>query len=194
MDIDEFLDREELGIKKESPTENFIKKEPDKYEEILNEINGHIRKNELVEAERLYSKIWLKITDEKLTWNENLYATLTEINKRLITIINNLYPKIKEKINIINGLIARARDDLKKRKNESAIAIYSEIIDVFNEIPDIFLVDKRKIHNEIIVLYRELRNSVDKEFFQDFNSKMTKINSFIYSTKVELQKNNIREQ
>lgn len=192
MDIDEFLDRELAGVKKEPILPGFLKEKPDDYEETLDKINEHIEKNELVEAEKLYSDIWSKIKDKKLTWNENLYITLTEINKRLTNRLNNLYSTLKEKINIIYGLMARARDDLRKGKNELAVSVYSEIMDIFNSIPNAFLVDKRKIYNEILALYRELKANVDKEFFNDFNSKISQINSVIYSTKVELQKNNIQ--
>ncbi|MBL7054707.1 hypothetical protein ISS05_03030 [Candidatus Woesearchaeota archaeon] len=199
MDIDEFLDRETMHDEKDSSVKknigakkNFVEKEPYKDLNIFYEISEHIKKNQLVEAENLYSRVWSKINDEKLTWNENLCHTLIEINKELENAVNNLYPEIREKITTIHSLMVRVTDSLKKGKNESAVTAYSEIMDIYSGIPDIFLADKRKIHRQILLLYREVRNNLDKEFFQDFNSRISQINSLIYSAKLELQKNNLQ--
>lgn len=193
MDIDDFLDKELSGIGKEPATAGLVKKEFGKYEKILDGINKHIQKNELVEAEKLYSRLWHKITDEKLTWDESLCISLTEINKRLIGILVGLSGKIKEKTNIIDSLMAKVRNDLKKGKTRSAVTAYSEIIETYDGFPDVFLVDKRGIHNEILMLYRELKQGIEKNFFQDLDSKVVQIRNFIYSTETELQRNNFSQ-
>lgn len=193
MDIDQFLDREVPDVKKASAPEDVTNKEHDADEGILNKLNQSIQKNDLLEAEKLYSQIWSKITDEKLTWSESLHTALTEVNRKLLDILVRFSSEVGGRINIINGLIARARENLKRGKNESALTIYSEIMEIYNGIPDIFLVEKRKIHHEVLILYRELRNSIDEEFFQDFSSRASQIHNYIYSAKVELQKHNIQD-
>ena len=86
MDIDQFLDREVPDVKKVSAPEDVTNKEHDADEGILNKLNQSIQKNDLLEAEKLYSQIWSKITDEKLTWSESLHTALTEVNRKLLDI------------------------------------------------------------------------------------------------------------
>jgi hypothetical protein len=193
MDIDKFLDEEATFIEKEPVEKAPPMKEAEKYEELFEEINSWIKKNDLEQAEKVYYKLWLKIAKGKFTWQPELYDNLVKINERLRYLLNTLYSETREKINIIRDLITRIRKDLKEKRNESALSAYSEIIDIYNEIPSQFSVEKRQLYlNEILPLYRELRYDVDGIVSKNFNTKVYQINNLIRSTRVELQKKNVQ--
>ena len=58
-----------------------------KTQRLLTRARKIANKGEIEEAEKLYSQIWSKITDEKLTWSESLHTALTEVNRKLLDIL-----------------------------------------------------------------------------------------------------------
>jgi len=194
MDIDEFLDKESEQVEKEPAKEIFLEKELKGYKEILEKINSCIGRNELTGAEKLYSELWLKMTEEKYSWQQDLYDSLIEINKRLSDSLSNLYQKTTAKIKTILTLIAKARISLRQGNNGAALTDYSQIINLYNKIPDAFLGEKRKIYiREIVPFHKELRENIEKNFFRSLSSELFQINNLINSTKTELLRGNVKE-
>ncbi len=212
MDIDEFLDKEEGSLTGKEPVEDKKTAEEGQeieepvideevspiivkgYKGILEEISKCIEKNDLIQAEKLYSKLWLKITEDKFTWQQGMYDDLIHISNRLKGSVNNLQSETTAKIDTIRSLIVGVRKSLKEGKAESALIAYSEMIDVYNKIHSQFSMEKKVIYiNEILPLYWELKDRVEKVFSQNFNFELSRINNLIQSTKIALQKHKVEK-
>ncbi len=198
MDIDEFLDKEAELIENE-PLEEIIpekgaEKGEEEYTEILKKISSCISKNDFNEVEKLYSSLWIKIGEEKYTWNKDMYHSLIGLNKKLEGMLNNLSQETTEKIKVIHNLIAKARASLRQGKIESAISIHSEITSNYNKIPEVFGGEKKKLYMEHIAPFNnDIRKQVDENFLHNFDSGLSQINHLIGSVEAELQKGNVEK-
>jgi len=198
MDIDEFLDKEAELIENE-PLEEIIpekgaEKGEEGYKEILKKVSSCISKNEFDEIEKLYSSLWIKIGEEKYTWNKDMYHSLIGLNKKLEGMLNSLSRETTEKIKTIHNLIAKTRASLKQGKIEPAISIHSEITSNYNKIPALFEGEKKKAYmNDIAPFNNDLRKQVDENFLHNFDSGLSQINRLISSVEAELQKGNVEK-
>ena len=195
MDIDEFLDKEAELIDQEPLDEIIPEKKPEEgYKGLLKKLSSCISKKDFTGVEKLYSMLWAKISEEKYTWNKDLYNSLIEVNKKLGEILDSLSQETAEKIKTLHSLIAKARTSLKQGDVESALTTHSELTAAYNGIPSVFEGEKKKVYmGGIAPFNKELRDQVGNNFLHDFDSGLSQINNLIGSVKAELQKGNIEE-
>ena len=199
MDIDEFLDREfsqvamtPPAIERHAEPQEFkaaesIQQVPVSFEHIKDDLS----KGNLDTAEKSYVQLWNILLQENLKWNKELYEQLLIISRQFSTTLTSSYNDSKKKANRIYELIHRARAALKEEKRETAFKLYSEISDISNSVPSVFFEEKKVIHEQIMELYKELKNSTDNELTKRVYGMIHEINQLIDKINFSIKSNDI---
>lgn len=199
MDIDEFLDREFSDIvfdkertERHEPTAEFQKLNENVGQSPLFEsARTYLGNGKLEDAEKSYIKLWQILLQQKLKWNKELYGQLSILNREFSTALDNASNELKIKTTQLYELIDRARTSLKEGKKEMSLKLYSEIEGINKSIPNIFFEEKKILHEQIIDLYKELKNVTDKDLINRVSALVQQINQLIDSIKMSIKANDV---
>ena len=196
MDIDNFLDKEFSQVASTPPSIEQLesKAQAEVYSSVpssFQHLSEDLGKGNLDVAEKTYLQLWNYLSQEKLKWNKELYEHLLITNKQFSTMLNSQYNELKRKANHIYELINRAKISLKEEKREAAFKLYSEISDLDNSISSVFFEEKKVIQEQIMELYKELRNSTDKELTKRVYLMIHEINRLIDKINFCIKSNDI---
>ena len=201
MDIDEFLDRETKETFEEAkeaepmaakskiePETGGLKLEhPDIIEEVkkyvkkddyFNEINLALEKNDFSTAEKIYYRLWAKLTDN-IIWDKDIYSNLAKIGSEMQEALNRVYSEASKKKILAQDLLDKSKQNIAQGNHQAALNLYSELTDIHNDMPAFLYEEKRKMHNEILQLYIELREKIDSIFLNKFNASLSRIKQMI---------------
>jgi len=193
MDIDEFLDKETQGAKKEDkemvitqPYAEFKDAKPSGFPDAG-------KTGSLEALEKNYLGMWDRISKDNLGWSSSLYADIAKTGDEIKKALSLMSSKINgEKISI-KRLIGSAKNALERKNYGEALRLYSDIISIRNGMPNAFFEEKRELNREILPFYARLSEQIDIKFIEDFNYSAAKADSLISSSFSGIGKNNIAD-
>lgn len=190
LDIDEEITQEEDNFELKDKDEEEKEEKGDPFDLIEKSINdGNVEK-----AEFYYSKIWIELGKERFTWDKSRYERLIRIDNKLRLLAIKYHESSAIQIKNIQRLISQAKNLLENRQRENALKVYTEIINIYNKIPPIFLEDKKKIYvDEVLPLYQDIIKDMENNFFSNFSSEISKVDELLGLAKVQLKMKNVQK-
>jgi len=183
MDIDEFLDREylELALSKtpEKPVQTAGAITSENLNELLERIKSNIASGNFDEADSSYKKLWRLFAQHELKWNEDTYNKLSDLIRQTLSRLNQAYSELKRKSGQIYELISRARSLLKEGKKHLALTSYNDAQAAVNSIPNVFFEEKKIVQDQLVDLYKDLKNATDNEILKSVITLVSQITQLI---------------
>lgn len=193
IDIDEFLNREIELLKKEK--EGF---EPKRYT-IENEINilldvikDSIDKKEFSKLEKLYWEVQDKLAKVHIDKRMELYNRLIEINNHIISRLGKLSSEADDKSRLIEKLLLKIEDLLKKNDNDSASKLYEEAEDVYNEFPEEFPEKKKLVMEKMLDVYRRLNAKIGNDAENRFKNISDRLIQLLHDANLHIKDKDIK--
>jgi hypothetical protein len=198
MNIDEFLDKEttHLGGKTKLINTSDVAANKEEEQDLFKQIQAvrdQISQKKIGPASKEFSTLrerYVDVTKKQMQQSQFLFDELMKINSELITNIEQQSQESLKKINLIKLLIANAKESLNKNMVDDANKIYSEIKQIYNQIPELFYEEKRKINEEILTFYILLSRYNEILLIQLFMRKKSEIKSLMSSAKEHLKSGN----
>ena len=178
IDIDDFLDLESKKISQDDAKQDFELPRGD-LQGSISSIRKLISQNKLQEAERLYELVRKELEGKRAAEKIKFYNELSKINRDFVERLNKLSSEVDHKLKIIEGLVEKGLDHLRKKDLEAAKKLYSEAHEVYSDLPDEFLSKRVKVQNMVFSFYKELKDACDRASLDEFNQTFNRINSLI---------------
>ena len=200
MNIDEFLDREfsdvtsEAGSdgKHEKASHSTAFKEPLKSLPLFEHVKSYLSKGNLDSAEQAYIQLWRILLQQNVKWNQEIYGQLSILNREFSKALSYASNEVKIKTNQINALISRTRDSLQEGNKGLCFKLYSEIEEINKSIPNVFFEEKKLLRDQIIELYKELRNITDSDLIKKVITLVKETNQLIDNANISIKANNMQ--
>ncbi len=190
MDIDEFLDNElkneDKAIIEIKQEEKKVATEQETIDKKFMEIKGYIESKSFSKAENVFEEINKEYEDfekrQKLE-KEFVFNELMGINNELIENLSSIKQDLGKKITIIKNLIQKAYNYIQMNNIRMANELYSQIREMYRQLPDAFNENKLLLENEILLLYIKLMDALTKQNHIIMTKEINKINSLINSAR-----------
>ncbi|MAE42206.1 hypothetical protein CMO93_00415 [Candidatus Woesearchaeota archaeon] len=197
MDIDDFLDKEvQVEKKGDVEKETFTTSDTQEFKDVKADIlaetdtgNG----KDFTSLEKRYFDLWNKISKEKFSWDHDLYIEVYKLADEMRKIAGNSSLKLDREKGMIKELIKKANHELENKRHESALNLYSKIVDMRNKIPDSFVEEKKEFNDEIFRLYENLYGMIDAKFIKEFKASIAKIDALIKNSVSSIESNKIED-
>jgi len=183
MDIDEFLDKEIQGEKKEDTGEadSQASIEGPSASDATEESAEETVVSQATETDAIkhYIQLWNKVSEVKFKWDSKLYDDLNKEGDKVKGELDRSLSTVEGQKKAIKRLIGKAISELENRNYEAATKLYSEISNMRNNLPAYFLEEKKELNREVFLLYEKLHDKIDSRFINDFKESIVKVHNFI---------------
>ena len=176
MNMDEFLEAEAgkhiAESEQNATTEEFISNRT--IEDQIRKIRELIKQRKYADAEKIYYVVKSHYANmEKKQSNErrDLHRELTEVNKELITSLNEMRGELDKRSTVIRQLLIKAKEYIQSGDMYKANKIYLEVKDMFKALPEVFSEKKAELENEIMGFYGHLVKEFNKKTYHKLTEK-----------------------
>lgn len=188
MDIDDFLDKEALGKKKETAS---MPAAPQK--ENAGEAKMPFKGGSGDSAENRYSVIWNQLSSNSLSWNAALYNEAASLSEELGRKALNEESRISGERQKIMGMAKNAHSALDREDYAAALQAYSGIVALRDSIPQSFFERKKEINAEILKIYSRLQDLADSKLAGSISSSLQKTEDLVNKSFSAVAHNDIEQ-
>ncbi len=165
-------------------------------ETLLAEAYGCIKKKKFEKAKEIYSKIearYNKLPEEFLKKKDSINQNLVKLSDDLgMNLSKESRRKMEKNSQEIHKLLGDIQSEIRKGNIVSAIRIYGDIKERYNELPNGFLEQKLVLQNSIIDAYEELITVREKKDLMDISEKKTEIITMLEEMNQAIKEKNIQ--
>jgi len=207
MDIDDFLDKEQQEKKKSSESKqgNESNAEEDSHAPVhhgddplvyIEEINRLMTEKQYEKAERMYitaKEKFSELTRRQMEEHDRIYRALEKINREMVSQLNNQRMEARKKVGIILQLIEKLKLHINKNELVMSNQLYTEIDNIFKQLPDSLPEEKVRIEQTIASLHVMLASKNHNASSIDFQSKWNEIGVLLKHANDLIGKNEMTE-
>jgi len=189
MDIDDFLDKESKGKKKdESSSEVNVEEESKKKEDVqdlidqIQEIRKLMEEKKFDVAEGKYMEVKEKYSifaKKQMEVQNKIYNELVSINKQMVEGLNSLRQETQKKMGIIRELIQKVQGHLQRNELDVAQQVYDELYNLFKSLADVVPEQKVQLEQELMSLHIALSSKSNTAATADFQTKFRQIQNML---------------
>lgn len=199
MDIDEFLESEGSGEGKPGRKE-LVEKQAAEFisdsslEVMLAKIRELMQARKYKDAEKIYFTVkeqYALLAKRQEEARRHVHRELMAINKELLEHLNKAKEEMGQKALIINDLLIKARQYMQKGDTEKANQLYTQVREIFKQIPDAFSEQKMLMENQILSFYSQLVNEFNKKNYGKLLEKRDEIMRHVEAATNDIRFNKI---
>lgn len=198
MNIDDFLDKEVSSFEGKAKilAATSIEAKQDEEMDIFKQVQlvrDNLNKKKLSEAASEFNLLrerYVVMTKKQALQNRVLFNELIKLNNEIIVNMELNAQETIKKVNTIKQLLLSGTVCLNKNLLDQANRLYFEIKGIYDQIPDIFFEEKRKIYGEILSFYILLSKYIDASAGQEFTLKRAALMTSIKVAKLHLGSGN----
>ena len=176
MNMDEFLEAEAgkhiAESEQNATTEEFISNRT--LEDQIRKIRELIKQRKYGDAEKIYYVVkshYANMEKKQSDERRDLHRELTEVNKELITSLNEMRGELDKRSTVIRQLLIKAKEYIQSGDMYKANKIYLEVKDMFKALPEVFSEKKAELENEIMGFYGHLVREFNKKTYSKLTEK-----------------------
>ncbi|HII29558.1 hypothetical protein COT48_06090 [Candidatus Woesearchaeota archaeon CG08_land_8_20_14_0_20_47_9] len=160
---------QELEIKHRDIYYEELTRKSSEIHKLVTLMNDALRRNQLREASDLYRQIYERYNNLPPGFAENKAALQADILKSYQQLESQAEHVLTDDFNTksgeINTILSRAFSYVKNNRAEMANGMYSQVVGIYNTLPDVFTDKKIDMRNSILDLYKEimLQNTISLE-------------------------------